>query len=183
MSKHYLYDLSNSPVLSEFPINTSSVAPTSADNEAKGFANNALWITVNASGGYSLYVKTAESTAGSATWSLTNIVPGIQALTVFGNVNAAPTVAQLKSGLFSHNANSKTFTLPATTAIIAAIPNAITGSYFDFSVVNIGAGTSTVTAGDVNTTVVGDAAVSTATSATYRVLVTGAAAISVVRTA
>jgi hypothetical protein len=70
MSKVYKYDAENNPVLDDALIYASTDAPTAAENDAAGYVNGSVWVQTNISGTVALFVKTFETTAGVATWTV-----------------------------------------------------------------------------------------------------------------
>ncbi len=88
------------------------------------------------------------------------------------------TTAQLINGVFQPTGTNAgvTLTLPSTAAIIAALPNAQVGTFFDFLIQNLTSNTLTITVGDASTTLVGTAAVPTNCGQFCRGYVTGTGA-------
>ena len=104
---------------------------------------------------------------------------------VFNAVDTAPalTTAQLMNGvILGQPSVARAYTTPTGAAIIAALPGAVSGTGFEFTVVNTGANTATLTAGDANVTFVGSASIVSGTFIRYRCVVSaGLAAVVIYR--
>lgn len=95
------------------------------------------------------------------------------AAVALGTSAAVLTAAQMLSGICTHTPGSSlAVTTPTAAAIVAAVPAAIVGSSFDLTIVNLGANTSTLTAGDGGVTIVGTAAIATTTTGSFRARIT-----------
>lgn len=106
----------------------------------------------------------------------------VKSFTTLGAGNVAATAAQILGGILSVTANANTLTTPTAALLIAnASLGSTIGASCEVTVVNGGAGTSTLTAADASVTITGDVAILTNTSATYQVVVTGAANVVFVR--
>jgi hypothetical protein len=106
----------------------------------------------------------------------------IKTFVALGAGNTAPTAAQLLGGVMTvAPAAPQTCTTPVAALIIAALVGQVAGSWFDFVIVNVAGNTATLTAGDVNVTIVGTAAIATGTSGSFRCMVTGAGTVSIIR--
>jgi hypothetical protein len=98
--------------------------------------------------------------------------------------NATLTASQLvDSGIFTITpTENRTLTTDTAANIIAALPDYLVGTYFDFTIVNLAAATYTATlAAGTGVTITGSATVAAASSGTFRAVVTSANAVTVYR--
>lgn len=117
----------------------------------------------------------------SVTWASLQI----RAIVALGDAVGAPTAAQLcNSTAFTISPTvARTFTVPTAANIIAALTGQGIGTWFDWSLNNIGTtagGVATVTTA-AGVTLVGDMAIRANSSASFRALVTSASAVTIFR--
>lgn len=101
--------------------------------------------------------------------AITPIKLGVRTVVALADAAAAPTIAQLMtSSIFTMTpTTARTFTTPIAATMVAGVTGATVGSWFDFTIVNLAAFAITVTAGDGNVTISGNAVVNKG-SATFR---------------
>ena len=129
--------------------------------------------------GPSVYTS-GSVTAGSGVTMTSGVFNQYRRLTALGTAAATLTTTQLLGGVVTQiAAGSQTLTFPATSAIITALGSTV-GASSDFIYSNSAAQAVTLTAGDVNTTIVGSVTVN-ATLARLTVLVTGTSTVVIYR--
>ena len=127
----------------------------------------------NWNNGLSAFLTPASSTAGDF---------NLKTLTALADADATLTGAQMSGGLFTIAPSlARTLTTDTAVAILAAIPGNVDGSHFEFTIVNIGSITATLSAG-VGVTLVGVGTVTTAASGTWKVRRNSSTTVSVFRT-
>jgi predicted RecA/RadA family phage recombinase len=163
------------------------ITTTSAGNTPCGYcvegaesADTTIWIMLTPN----LEYITAGEIGPNA---VTPIKMGTRTLVALGDEAAAPTIAQLMtSSLFTITPTAaRTFTTPTAVLIVAGISGATVGTWFDFTVVNLGNFPVTLTAGDGDVTLSGNAVINKG-SATFRAVLTnvgdGTEALTIYRT-
>lgn len=174
-----LTDSSSSRVPISMLTNQHATAPDVTDDAGDGYAMGSLWLDTST---LALYYC-SDATVGAAVWSRTGKQAPI-AVVAKGDADATLAAADIYGAaggiITSAPSVAHNLTLDVTAAILAAF-GATVGTYFDFAVVNTGASTATLVAGDASTTLVGAVVIAANTSCMWRVLVTAAATISVIR--
>ena len=143
-------------------------------------------VTIGATGTTAIGAKKVLTSMVN-TNAITPIKMGTRTLVALADDAATPTIAQLlTSSVFTMTPTAaRNFTTPTAAVIVAGITDATIGTWFDFTVVNLGNFAITVVAGDAGVTLSGNAVINKG-SATYRAVltnVTGAAeALTIYRT-
>lgn len=153
------------------------VTGTTVPSGKKGYAIGCLFIKTDNGAQYRNTNTTASCTFTLiSTLSVNAIAPvnmSTRTLVALSNGNATPTIAQLMtSSIFTMTpTTARNFTTPAAATMVAGIAGATVGTWFDFTVINLGNFAITMVAGDAGVTLVGDAVINKG-AATYRAVLT-----------